>query len=76
MTDQADAMLNRCWWPWSHQWQKWQTVSTGKILAMTDALGLPIHEELGEVAPVIGSYETQRRECLRCGKSQIREIRT
>jgi hypothetical protein len=70
---QADKL--RCW-PWSHQWSKWNTYSGGKLVKITDALGLPIREGDGIAQHVIGDYENQRRECQRCGKAELREIRT
>lgn len=62
-------------WPlihW-HDWSKWETIESGKLMANQDALGLPLHD--WDEKPVIGAYETQRRVCTACGASQLREVR-
>jgi hypothetical protein len=51
-------------WPWSHDWRKWQTIERGELL----------HRHSTEPI-IVGCYENQRRECKKCGKSQLREIR-
>jgi hypothetical protein len=66
-----------CRWPWSHKWSKWGTISGGDTLASVDPSGMPYRPEIfGEHKPVTGKYENQRRECVVCGKSQLRETST
>jgi hypothetical protein len=60
--------------PWQHQWSKWTTIAGGKLLKTTNAVGIPFQQ--GEEKTVIGTYEEQRRECERCGMSQLRETHT
>ena len=61
-------------WPWSHQWSKWIVVNSGRVRE-------PKSHLLGEIEPVeewieVGTFEEQRRVCEKCGKSQLREVRT
>ena len=62
-----------CFLPWKHDWSEWKTVSEGYHIARTDALGLPVDPKAPPV--LLGSFETQRRECKRCKKSQLRKVR-
>ena len=57
-----------------HRWTKWAIVDHGATLAVKDALGLPIHNPAGQF--VKGHYETQRRHCLICHKSELRETQS
>lgn len=57
-----------CWWIFWHHWEKWQTVEEGKIIAKPKSAPLT-----GEPI-VFGKYEYQRRVCLLCGKSEMREV--
>jgi hypothetical protein len=61
-----------CWG--FHKWGKWETVSSGKMIARTDAIGLPVHNP--DEGAVIGAYEHQKRVCQECGMSQLREAQT
>lgn len=50
--------------PWAHKWSKWKVLQVGQ-LTNTNSLS----------PQVVGFYETQRRECEKCGMSQLREVR-
>lgn len=60
-------------WPGNHTWSKWVVIRRGQVTALIHALGIPIEHKAKR--PVIGTSETQRRECQRCGKAQLRQIR-
>ena len=60
----------RCWW-YRHYWEKWTVIEKGKRVAREDSLGLPMD---GKTPIFVGSYEIQRRECVLCGKSQLRKV--
>lgn len=52
------------WWKIrAHKWSKWIMSEAGSVLDPWDG-----HK--------IGTFEIQRRECLNCGKSQLRKART
>jgi len=56
--------------PWKHHWEKWEQFEVGKVLRTpSDSMKI-----LGHEPAVIGVYEYQRRVCLLCGKSQLREV--
>jgi len=50
-------------WPWAHEWTKWQMLDRGELYRL-----------FAPTSPIVGRYETQRRECMKCGKAQMREI--
>jgi len=50
-------------WPWSHHWENWITFQKGSIVR-------------SETTIPIGTYESQRRICLLCGKVQLRTVST
>jgi len=56
----AEGKTGRCRWPWSHNWTKWTTTERGTGYRSESSFS-------------IGRYEMQRRECIVCGKSQLRE---
>jgi len=65
----AEEKTGRCRWPWSHDWTKWTTTERGE-------LHNPLISGAGyrsESSFSTGRYEMQRRECIVCGKSQLRE---
>lgn len=62
MPESTDRTHN-CW-PWEHDWTLWQVIESGKLTS---------HFMIS--LTVVGRYETQRRKCKRCGKSQLRETR-
>lgn len=57
-----------CW----HKWSKWVKTGDVALKATRDSLGLPIPES---DRYVIAVCEEQRRECGKCGKSQLRTAR-
>lgn len=52
-------------WCW-HRWSKWEPVTRGGL----------VDDERGSEPVVVGNYEVQRRECEKCGKSQLRMAET
>jgi hypothetical protein len=55
-----------CW----HKWKKWETLDideTGKAL-------VTINTAPSGARSVVGTTEMQRRECEKCGKSQLRRV--
>ena len=57
-----------------HTWGCWETTQRGSVLKHTDDVGLPIYPP--EKPRIVGTYEYQRRTCLLCGKSQLRETQS
>jgi len=49
-------------WPWQHRWTKWKVIDSGTLTFEPE-----LHP--GEKH---GLYETQKRECVDCGKSELR----
>jgi len=60
-----------CW----HKWDKWKVIAEGLLQMQYDSVftgrKLEAHEQY-----VCGKFEHQRRECLKCGKSQLRKAST
>ena len=71
MTSDRRPVSERCCWPWSHQWSKWTMFERGELHRPSIA-GAGYRSES---TSIVGKYETQRRECSICGKSQLRETR-
>lgn len=63
----------RCFWPWSHQWEPWTLWERGRLARIRHIADEILKPELEQI---VGTYETQRRICKRCGKAQLRETRT
>lgn len=55
-------------------WSKWQRIDQGDVLQGYDRLTGRLLDESEK--GVIGKYEAQRRECEKCGMSQLRETRS
>ena len=60
-----------CFWPWSHDWQRWISTEEGKIIRTRTWL----YTKVGEDAN-IGNYKVQERTCNNCGKIEINTVRT
>jgi hypothetical protein len=59
-----------CW----HKWEKWKVVGAGDVREAWDELTCkPLPEDQRYVT---GHFEVQRRECEKCGKSQLREVQS
>ena len=64
------APIGVCRWPWSHEWSRWEVLVRGRG---TDIL---VEENGQELVHRNQLVEIQRRECFRCGMSQLREFRS
>jgi len=63
--------MSECW-PFRHHWEKWQTIEEGKMVRNPTTEQKILHPETQPI--VVGRYEYQKRVCLLCGKSQMREV--
>lgn len=58
-----------CCVPFFHKWTKWLAIERGDVMTAVS------RRKDGQAVP-LGMYEYQRRECLKCGKSQLREVQS
>ena len=63
--------MNCLHWFMAHHWEKWKVISGGDVIDAEYQDGVATGKRIRTAV-----YEIQRRECLFCGKSQLREARS
>lgn len=55
-------------WPWTHHWKVWEETERGEMVQRHD----PETKAAHDVPIRLGHYLVQQRDCLLCGKRQLR----